>query len=69
MTSQAVAEIARSVIVELGLPFDLLTVSASPPGWELRLRHHARNILVVTVADGRPTAVRIAIEERLEAEL
>ena len=49
MTSQAVAEIARSVIVELGLPFDLLTVTASPSGWEFHLRHHARNILVVTV--------------------
>lgn len=68
MTSEALAEIVRSVIVERGLPFDLLTVAASPFGWEMRLRSHARNIVSVTVPDGRPLAVRVAIQERLEAE-
>lgn len=69
MTSQAVAEIVRSVIVEGGLPFELLTVAAFPLGWEMRLRQHTRDVLVVTVPDGRPVAIRVAIQERLEAEL
>ena len=69
MTGHAVAEIVRSVIVERGLPFDLLTVAASPSGWEMQLRHHARDILLVTVPDGRPVAIRVAIQGRLEAEL
>jgi hypothetical protein len=73
LTSEAFAEIVRSVIVERGLPFDLLAVASSPSGWVMRLARptsdHSRNILLMTVPDGRPVAVRVAIQERLEGEL
>lgn len=69
MTSEAFEAIVRSVIVEHGLPFDVLAVAASPVGWEMQLRNHGRNVVFVTVPDGRPLAVRVAIQERLEAEL
>lgn len=69
MTSEALTQIARSVIVERGLPYELLTVTASPSGWDMRLRRHARDILLVVIPDVQPLAIRVAIQERLEAEL
>jgi hypothetical protein len=66
MTSRDLEAIVRSVIIERGLPFDLLAVASSPPVWEIRLRHKTGGIVSVTVPDGRPVAVRVAIQEHLE---
>jgi len=69
MTSRDLEAIVRSVIVDRGLPFDLLAVASSPPVWEIRLRHRTGGIVSVTVPDGRPVAVRTAIQEYLEAAI
>ena len=69
MTSHDVQAILRSVIVERGLPFDVLTVAASPLAWDIQVRHRTAGIVSVVVPAGRPVAVRVRIQELLEAHL
>jgi hypothetical protein len=69
MNTTEVDALVRSVIVHLGLPFALLSVSGSPTGWNILVRAGPRGVIRFTVADGRPLAVRVAIQERLEGEL
>ena len=68
MNDRDVASIVRSAIVDRGLPFTVLTVSASASGWHVRLREQAGGIVSLTLPDGRPVDMRIAVQEQLEAQ-
>jgi hypothetical protein len=60
--------IVRGVIVHLGLPFSVLSVVESPTGWNIQVRAGTGAVVRFAVFDGRPVAMRVAIQERLESE-
>ena len=69
MTSRDIEGIVQSVIIERGLPLNLVAVAASPLGWELRLRLDTQDTLSIIVPDGQPAFVRAVLQERLEAAI
>ena len=69
MNANEVGELVRGVIVHIGLPFAVLSVIESPAGWNIQVRAGTGGIVRFTVFGGRPLAMRIAIQEKLEAEL
>lgn len=69
MTTTDVEDLVRSVIVHIGLPFAVLSVVESPFGWNIQVRAGTGGVVRFTVLGGRPLAMRIAIQEKLEAEL
>jgi hypothetical protein len=68
MTTTEVDAIVRSVIVHLGLPFSVMSVVESPTGWNIQVRAGTGGVVRFAVFDGRPLAMRVAIQERLESE-
>jgi hypothetical protein len=68
MNVTQVEELVRSVIVQLGLPFAVLSVIESPAGWNIQVRAGTGGVVRFTVIGGRPLAMRVAIQEKLEAE-
>jgi hypothetical protein len=68
MKTTEVDAIVRSVIVHLGLPFSVMSVVESPTGWNIRVRAGTGGVVSFALFDGRPTAMRVAIQERLESE-
>jgi hypothetical protein len=68
MKTTEVDAIVRSVIVHLGLPFSVMSVVESPTGWNIQVRAGTGGVVRFAVFDGRPVAMRVAIQERLEAE-
>ena len=68
MKTAEVDAIVRSVIVHHGLPFSVISVVESPTGWIIQVRAGTGGIVRFGVFDGRPPAMRIAIQERLESE-
>jgi len=68
MKTTEVDAIVRSVIVHLGLPFSVMSVVESPTGWNIQVRAGTGGVVRFAVFDGRPVAIRGAIQERLEAE-
>ena len=69
MNATEVELLVRGVITHHGLPFTLTSVSAAPDGWTVVVRGEAGNVVRFTLIAGRPTSMRVAIQERLEAEL
>jgi hypothetical protein len=69
MNTTEVDALVRGVIVHFVLPFAVLSVIASPIGWNIRVRAGTGAIVSFTIAGGRPQAMRVAIQEKLEAEL
>ena len=69
MNTTEVDALVRSVIVHLGLPFAVLSVVESPAGWNIEVRASTGGVVRFTVLGGRPMAMRVAIQEKLEAEL
>jgi hypothetical protein len=69
MNTTEVDALVRSVIVHLGLPFAVLSVVESPAGWNIEVRAGTGGVVRFTVPGGRPLAMRVAIQEKLEAEL
>jgi hypothetical protein len=69
MNATEVEEIVRSVIVHLGLPFAVLSVVESAVGWNIQVRAGTGGVVRFTVLGSRPLAMRIAIQEKLEAAL
>ena len=68
MNTTEVDALVRSVIVHLGLPFTVLSVVESPAGWNIKVCAGTGGVVRFTVLDGRPLAMRVAIQEKLEAE-
>ena len=69
MNTTDVDALVRNVIVHLGLPFAVLSVVESPTGWNIQVRAGTGGIVRFGILAGRPLAMRIAIQEKLEAEL
>lgn len=67
MNATEVELLVRGVIVHFGLPFTVLSVIASPTGWNIVVRG-AGGVVRFTVPQGRPVTMRTVIQERLEAE-
>jgi hypothetical protein len=67
MTTIEVEHLVRTVIVERGLPFALLSVNGSPAGWNIEVRAATRGVVRLHLVGGRPVAMRVAIQEALEA--
>jgi hypothetical protein len=68
MNATEVELLVRGVIVHLGLPFTVLSVIASPTGWNIVVRARTGGVVRFTVPPGRPVTMRTVIQERLEAE-
>ena len=68
MNTTEVDALVRSVIVHLGLPFAVLSVVESPAGWNIEVRAGTGGVVRCTVPGSRPLAMRVAIQEKLEAE-
>ena len=68
MNATEVELLVRSVILNLGLPFTVLSVSGSPAGWNIRVRATTGGVVRFTVVGARPVAMRSVIQEKLEAE-
>jgi hypothetical protein len=69
MTTTEVDALVRSVIVHLGLPFAVLSVGESPGGWSVQVRASTGRLLRFTILGNRPLAMRVAVQEKLEAEM
>ena len=67
MNATEVELLVRGVIVHLGLPFTVLSVIASPAGWNVAARAGTGGVVRFTVPSGRPVTMRAVIQERLEA--
>jgi hypothetical protein len=69
MNSTKIEALVRNIILHRRLPFAMRSVAASPAGWDIEVDASAGGVLAFTVASGRPLAIRVAIQEQLEAEL
>jgi hypothetical protein len=59
--------LVRSVIVHHGLPFGTVSVVETPDGWKALVRTATGGQLEFAIPAGRPAAMRVAIQDRLEA--
>jgi hypothetical protein len=66
MNSSDVDAMVRDVVVRLGLRYAVLSVIESPTGWNVQLRAGTAGLIRFTVFNGRPAAMRAAIQEQLE---
>jgi hypothetical protein len=69
MIATEVDALVRSVIIHLGLPFAVLSVVESPAGWNIQVRAGTGEVVRFMLLGGRPLAMRVAIQEKLEAAL
>jgi hypothetical protein len=69
MNSVEVTAILRDVIVHYGLPFTVLSVIASGRRWDILVRTESGQTIPLSVHDGRPSDIRQAIQDKLEAEI
>jgi hypothetical protein len=68
MNSRDVDAMVRDLIMHLGLPFTVLAIIRSPAGWNIQLRAGVGGLMRFSVRDGRPSVVRAAIQNQLEAQ-
>jgi hypothetical protein len=61
--------LVRGVITHLGLPFTVMSVNASPTGWNIVVRAGTGGVVRFNLIGGRPISMRAAIQEQLEAQL
>ena len=69
MNATEVELLVRGVITHNGLPFTVISVNASPTGWNIVVRGVTGGLLRFNLIGGRPVSMRVAIQEKLEAEL
>jgi hypothetical protein len=60
--------LVRDVCIHYGFPFEVVSVGTSPAGWTVCVRGATNGTVVFSVHDGRPLAMRVAIQQRLQAE-
>jgi hypothetical protein len=66
MNTAGVDAILRDLIIHLGLPFTVLSVIESPAGWNIQVRAGTKGLMRFSVPNGRPVAIRVAIQQKLE---
>ena len=69
MTTLEVEHLVRTVIVERGLPFALLSMNGSPAGWNIEVRAANSGVVRLHLVGSRAMAMRIDIQEALESKL
>jgi hypothetical protein len=69
MTTLEVEHLVRTVIVERGLPFALLSVNGSPAGWNIEVRAANSGVVCLRLVGSRPMAMRIDLQDALESKL
>jgi hypothetical protein len=67
MNTTEVDRLVRDVITHLGLPFTLLSVIESSAGWTVQVRAATGGLVSFALHSGRPIAMRVAIQDHLEA--
>ena len=67
MNTGEMEALVRSVIVHHGLPFIPVSVVQTAEGWNIVVRAETGGNLAFAIPASRPTAMRIAVHERLEA--
>ena len=66
MTTADMERLVRAVIVERGFGCTLLSVTASPPGWNVMVRASTGHVIRFTVSTHRAIAARVAVQEALD---
>jgi hypothetical protein len=69
MNSTKIEALVRNIILHRRLPFAMRSVAASAHGWDIEVDASAGGILAFSVPSGRPLAIRVAIQEQLEAQV
>ena len=59
--------LVRSVAVHYGLPLGAVAVAEMAEGWSIVVRTATGGTFSFTIAAGRPAAMRVAVQEHLEA--
>ena len=65
----SVKRLVRGLIVDLGLPCELLDVAWSESRWNVTIRDTRRRVLQLNVHDSAPASMRRAFMTQLEALL
>jgi hypothetical protein len=68
MNPRDVETMVRDLITHLGLPFTVLSIVKSPAGWNIQLRAGVGGLMRFSVRDGRPSAMRAAIQNQLDPQ-
>lgn len=69
MNTAEVETLVHDVIVHNGLPFTVVSVIEAPRGWTVQVLGGTGRTVNFAVSSDRPIAMRIAIQERLEAQM
>jgi hypothetical protein len=69
MTTADVETIVRGVVVQYGLPFTVLAVAPASNAWHIELRDSSGGSVSLAVRGATPVALRIAVQEQLEAQM
>ena len=59
--------LVRSVAVHYGVPLGAVAVAEIDDGWSIVARTAAGETFSFAIANGRPAAMRVAVQEHLEA--
>ena len=62
-----VETMVRSVAVHFGIPLGAVAVAEMAEGWSVVVRTATGGTFSFTIAAGRPAAMRVAVQEHLEA--
>jgi hypothetical protein len=69
VTPTEMEALVRSIIVHHGFPFGAVSVIETPDGWQVVARTASGGNVAFAVPDSGAAAIRVAVKERLEAEL
>jgi hypothetical protein len=67
MNSRDVDAMVPDLVIHLGFPFTVLSIIKSPAEWNIQLRAGVGGLMRFSVSDGRPSALRAAIQSDLGA--
>jgi len=67
MTPTEMEALVRSVAVHYGVPLGAVSVAEIADGWSVVVRSATGGTFSFTIAAGRPAAMRVAVQEHLEA--
>ena len=61
--------LVRSIIVHHGLPFGAVSAIETSDGWTVVVRSGTGGNVAFTISAARPAAMRVAVQQHLEAAL
>jgi hypothetical protein len=68
MDAARVDSLAREIIVQYGLPFELVGVEAKNGGWQIVVRDQMRRVVQFTIPDTTAVRLREMIKAHLDEE-